>query len=326
MLIRLIEALPEHGAVAMLCKTMTARKVLKYFWKIDDGREVSIFRIDSKASFDVSVDACLFIVSGKFSQHKVATVYEDLSLSSNSFQFGFIDGALVSDVDLYRRYRHLDGETSAYRWRSGIKHDASKIMEFTRHGPYFENGLGESIELEDDYMYRLLKSSDIGNGRIDPRKWVLQTGEETSSISETAPKTWSYLNRHAQVLDNRRSSIYRNRPKFSIFGIGEYSFAPWKVAISGLYKSLSFVVVPPVKDRPVMLDDTCYSIPCSTEAEATLLCELLSSEPAVDFLRSLVFMDSKKPITVEILKRISFISIARTLGKLQSYSGVTQEG
>lgn len=33
MLVRLIEALPPDGAIAMLCKTMTARKVLRHFWK-----------------------------------------------------------------------------------------------------------------------------------------------------------------------------------------------------------------------------------------------------------------------------------------------------
>ena len=32
-IIRLIEALPSYGTVAMLCKTMTARKVLSHFWK-----------------------------------------------------------------------------------------------------------------------------------------------------------------------------------------------------------------------------------------------------------------------------------------------------
>jgi len=50
MLVRLIEALPSHGAIAMLCKTMTARKVLRHFWKTDGGREGSrLFHIDAKA-------------------------------------------------------------------------------------------------------------------------------------------------------------------------------------------------------------------------------------------------------------------------------------
>ncbi len=41
-----------------------------------------------------------------------------------------------------------------------------------------------------------------------------------------APKTWKYLLSHGEALDGRRSSIYQNRPRFSVFGIGRYSLAP----------------------------------------------------------------------------------------------------
>ena len=70
------------------------------------------------------------------------------------------------------------------------------------------------------------------------------------------------------MLDGRGSSIYRSCPPFSIFGIGEYSFAPWKVAISGFYKRLSFVAVAPLDGKPAMLDDTCYFLPCQTAGQA----------------------------------------------------------
>ena len=80
-----------------------------------------------------------------------------------------------------------------------------------------------------------------------PNRWMLVTqtcvGEETSTIRERAPRTWAYLEAHGAALDRRGSSIYRGRPRFSIFGVGEYTFAPWKVAISGFYKRLAFKVV-----------------------------------------------------------------------------------
>ncbi len=321
MLIRLIEALPQEGAVAMLCKTMTARKVLRYFWKNNGGRENSyLFQIDAKAEFDVSVDACLFITTGQVTGDRIATFFSDLDIQSKSTQFGFIDGDLVSDIAAYVRHRDFDGGSPAYTWRSGIKHDAVKIMEFTRNGPLLRNGLEETVDLEKELIYPLLKSSDLGNGRIIPRKCVLvtqhHTGDDTSIIESVAPKTWKYLISHGEALDGRRSSIYQNRPRFSVFGIGRYSFAPWKVAISGLYKSFRFVVVPPIDDRPVMIDDTCYSIPCHTEAETNLLFELLSSEPAIEFLSSLVFTDSKRPITIDVLRRLSIVEVARYLGRL----------
>ena len=322
MLIRLIEATPPNGAVAMLCKTMTARKVLRHFWKIAEGRKgARLFRIDARAFFAVAVDACLLFLTGVRTNERIATIYDDLCLKSPTRQFGLIDGDLVSNISTYRKLREFGSGSLTYTWRSGIKHDAAKIMEFTRQGVLYQNGLSEIVELEDHCLYPLLKSSDLGNGRVMPRKFVLvpqkNIGDDTSIIEHEAPKTWQYLLDHAATLDKRKSSIYKNRPRFSVFGIGTYSFSQWKVATSGLYKSFSFSVVPPSGNRPVMVDDTCYSIPCNTEAEAHLLRDLLSSKPALAFLRSLVFADAKRPITIDILRRISFVAVAQHLGRLE---------
>ena len=68
--------------------------------------------------------------------------------------------------------------------------------------------------------------------------------DETNIIREQAPQTWNYLLHHAAQLDQRKSSIYKGKPRFSIFGVGDYTFAPWKVAISGLYKTIHFAVIP----------------------------------------------------------------------------------
>ncbi|HSZ56547.1 MAG TPA: hypothetical protein VK797_12845 [Tepidisphaeraceae bacterium] len=321
MLVQLIEALPDDGAIAMLCKTMTARKVLRHFWKTQGGlRDSSLFHIDAKTEFDVAVDACLFFASGKRTSDRLATVYTGLDKASAATPFGLVDGTLVADLDAYRAHKSLGAGSSTHIWRSGVKHDAGSVMEFTRDGRKLVNGLGELVEIEGDYIFPLLKSSDLGNGRTAIRKAVLvtqrHTGDDTSEIRRSAPKTWAYLTRHAGILDDRKSSIYENRPKFSIFGIGPYSFAPWKVAISGLYKDISFVVVPPCDDRPVMVDDTCYFTPCRSQEEAELLFEMLASPAARDFLNSLIFRDSKRPITADLLRRLSLVELARELGKL----------
>lgn len=329
MLIRLIEALPPTGAIAMLCKTMTARKVLKHFWKTDGGRKDShLFNIDAKAEFDVSVDACLFFTTGKKISDRTAIVYADLDFESTQKRIGLIDGDLVSDIDRYEAHRHLDGGSSIYTWRSGIKHDASKVMEFTNKDGRLINGYGNAVDIEHEYVFPLLKSSDLGNGRIAIRKSVLvtqrNTGDDTSEIERKAPKTWAYLMKHADALDGRKSSIYQNRPRFCVFGIGSYSFAPWKVCISGLYKKISFALVTPSDGRPVMVDDTCYSIACSNQKEAELLYELLSSDEAAAFLNSLIFSDSKRPITVDVLRRLSIVELARDLGRINELQEVCQ--
>jgi hypothetical protein len=306
----------------MLCKTMTARKVLRHFWQTDSGREqAGLFLIDAKKHFNVSVDACLFFLRGRHCAERTATVYATLDAHKKLSEFGFIDGNLVSDVSSYKELLDLDGG-SPYTWRSGLKHDASDIMELTPETGHYVNGLNQTVEIESNYVFPLLKSSDIGNGRITPRRFVLvtqqSTGEKTDVIREVAPKTWAYLKAHADKLDSRRSSIYQNRPRFSIFGIGAYSFASWKVAISGLYNTFRFVVVSPEAGRPVMLDDTCYSIACGSKEEACLIADLLNSDTCQRFLRSLVFPDSKRPITTDVLRRLSLVALARRLGRLEA--------
>jgi len=138
-------------------------------------------------------------------------------------------------------------------------------------------------------------------------------GEDTHQIRRSAPKTWQYLQRHAELLDKRASSVYRNRPPFSVFGVGEYSFALWKVAISGFYKKLDFRVVGPHEGKPVVLDDTCYFIACKTRTEAFFIAQLLNSHIARDFFRAFLFWDEKRPITAGLLKRLDLLALAREL-------------
>jgi hypothetical protein len=321
MLVRLLQAL--HGrraAIAMLCKTATARKVLQHAWLngLDVGKS-SLHLIDASAEFGVSVDACLLYThTGIAESEPTATVYGSLSFDQPLKTFGLSAGKLVSDVETYRELRDLDGQE--YRkWRSGVKHDAAPVMEFTLANGSFVNGLGERYELEDDYIFPLLKSSDLANGRLWPTRFVLLTqrrvGDTTEMIRTAAPKTWQYLHDHADQLDQRGSSIYKNRARFSIFGVGAYSFSPAKVAISGLYKNLQFRALGGSGGKPIVVDDTCYFIPCASEQEAKFFAELLNSETARRFISALVFTDAKRPVTVDILKRIDLRRLAEHAGR-----------
>jgi hypothetical protein len=327
LILQLLGALPENAVFAMLCKTSTARKVLRHIWKTRDGLTDSrLYLINAKTSFGVAVDACLFTTTLRPTKERVAALYESLDAPIASRRLGLAGGDLVSDIDAYRRHQHFDGGNINYSWRSGVKHDASAIMELERDARFYRNALGEEVALEDTFVYPLLKSSDIGNGRSTPRKFVLVpqsfTGDDTTKIRDTAPRTWEYLNRHADVFAKRGSSIYKNRFPFSVFGVGSYTFAPWKVAISGLYKTFHFVLIPPLGNRPVLLDDTCYALSCRNEEEARLTHELLTSKPALEFLRSLVFTDSKRPVTADILRRLSISELAHELGRYETLESI----
>ncbi|MCY3019199.1 MAG: N-6 DNA methylase [Planctomycetota bacterium] len=321
MLIRLLEALGSRRAcVAMLCKTATARKTLRYGWL--NGLKIghcSIHAVDAQQHFGAAVVACLLIIhTGVAASACEAAVYPGLSFAMKTCSVGLAGKELVADVEEYRRFRDLDG-IAYYRWRSGVKHDAAQVMEFSQGGHGFVNGLGEELAIEPTYLFPLLKSSDLANNRLSPDRWVLLTqrcpGDETASIKACAPKTWEYLLRHADALDKRRSIIYERRPRFSVFGVGEYTFGPWKVAVSGLYKTCKFQVLGTWAGKPIVVDDTCYFVSCRLQKEARFVCDLLNSDVCQRFLRSIVFPDAKRPVTVDVLNRIDLNRLAERLGR-----------
>ena len=203
-------------------------------------------------------------------------------------------------------------------WRSGIKHDCSAVMELTKGKNGYINGLGETVHLEERYIYPLVKSSDVAKDNYQwNNRYMIVTqskiGESTDIIKNTSPNLWNYLESHQDCFTKRKSSIYKNKPAYSIFGVGNYTFKPFKVAVSGLYKKLQFVVLIPIMDKPVIPDDTVNFIGFDFEDEANTICELLSSNPAKQFFHSYIFWDSKRPITVHLLNKLDLNKLAKDL-------------
>jgi hypothetical protein len=322
MLWKLLEALHTHeGAMAVLCKTSVARKLLTRATR--KGLRLShaaMFLIDAQAHFGASVDACLlYCATGATSPRYDCDVFSGLNLSSRSSRIGYRDGALVSDLDTYDRLRDLRGE-SQKTWRSGIKHDCSKVMELRREDGVLLNGLGEVVSVEETCIYPLLKGSDVFHGRVTATDRLLlvtqqSIGENTTALRKIAPHTWMYLEAHAEAFGMRRSSIYADKTPYSIFGVGPYTFASWKVAVSGLHKEPHFRLVGPIDGKPVVFDDTCYFIPCETRQEATVLHAALDSQVARSFYRAMMFSDAKRPVTKALLQHLDLVALIRVIGE-----------
>lgn len=309
----------KNGILAVLCKTVVARKVLLYAWRNDlTVTSSSLYNLNAQKYFGVSVDACFLLVqTSRTSGRKECMVYDSLRSKQPTGVFGLREGMLVADIKSYEKWKCLVGK-GLLGWRSGIKHDCSKVFELRFDNNRFVNGFGESVDIEPEVLFPLLKSSDLA-AHMAPRRWLIvpqqRMDRNPNHLQVEAPKTWSYLMAHAHLLDKRMSLIYKNRPRFSVFGVGPYSFAPWKVAISGLYKKLDFRPVPPFQERPVVFDDTCYFFPCKSGREQDSLYELLMSTPAREFFSAFIFWDSKRPITAQILNLLDLGVLARVLGK-----------
>jgi hypothetical protein len=134
-------------------------------------------------------------------------------------------------------------------------------------------------------------------------------GEPTEYIKEIAPKTWNYLESHAKYLNSRKSKNYQKKPRFSIFGVGDYTFAPWKIAICGLYKKLEFRLISQIDNKQIVFDDTVYFLGFNDEKIARKNFELITSEQAISFYSSQIFWDEKRPIKSSILNSLNLTTL-----------------
>lgn len=316
-MLRMIEEFSDHnGTIAFICKNIVSRNIIKFLpqkqYKLYDIKSLTI---DAKKEFDVNCDASVFIAKmGKMPKSYFCEVADLDAPNLIKSKYGWVDNNFVSNIDLYESFKNLDGKCP-FTWRQGIKHDASKVMELKIDGNQLQNSLGEIVVVDSDLIYPLIKSSDIKSFETTfVRKMVLvpqkRTGEDTKYIQEQYPKTWRYLLDHMYYFERRKSKIYQNKYPFSIFGVGEYSFKPYKVAISGMYKKSLFSVLTPINEKTVMLDDTCYFLSFDNYERALLICTLLNSNPTQKFIKSVAFSDSKRVYTKDLLMRINLKNVS----------------
>ncbi len=305
-----------NGKMVFLIKNSVIKNLVQNLHKFNYTiSNIKTYRIDAKKYFNASVGASVFTCDFNQSDNDLTCEsYENLSDNTASVKFGWHNNKFSSDVDAYENSETYDGH-SPYEWRQGVKHDSAKVFELIKNDNHYLNGLHEHVEIEDDLVYGLIKSSDLKNDVVrDPRKYVIIPqrfiGEETSYLKKRYPKLFAYLSNHENLLNRRKSSIYRNKPKFSIFGIGEYSFKPYKIAISGLYKFPCFSIVLPENDKCLMLDDTCYFLGFDELEPALFTWSILTDKKAHNLLKSISFRDAKRPYTKEILMRIALDQIA----------------
>lgn len=317
---------PDRDVMAMLIKRATARKLMQRVWASGTHfSHLSLHPIDAKEEFGASVDACLFMAkrTNKTTTKQVCKEAISLGKPARKNALGWFDKKIVPDPVAAKSTYQLCGDSPTV-WRSGVKHDLSRVMELVQEGKTLRDQSGTAVDVEPDRVFPLAKGADIANGRVEclsRRVLITQRSmdEDTRDIANDLPKTWRYLQKNSKAFASRKSSIYKNRDPFALFGIGDYTFAKWKVAICGLYKRLTFSVVGPVHGKPVILDDTCYFLSMKTQRQAKLVASLLDSDLAAKYFNARIFWDAKRPITASTLRSLDLKRLADAEGKTAEY-------
>lgn len=291
--------------IIFLCKYNVACNIFEYLVKTGTyPAKINIVKFNAMQIFGIDSSSCILIIQFNENNGKIKScMVNNLNDSHDFYRIGIKNGKLYSNMD---DDIDIEGEC-CFEWRQGIKHDCVKVMELEKVGSEYKNKKGDTVELEENLLYPLLKSSNVKIPVVNESKQKIlitqhKLKEDTSYIREEYPLTWKYLERNKEYFDKRKSNIYQKAPDYSIFGIGDYTFKKYKVAISGFYKRGLFSLV--YNDKSMMLDDTCYYISFDDYDEAYVTMLILNSDVVQRFLKNIVFLDSKRPYTKKVLKRI----------------------
>ncbi len=318
-ILKLVNAYRDTDPViAMLCKTAVARNVFMELERAQvNYRACDMLEFDAFKVFGISAAACLLVIElGKSAAPAHVLRMFDFDRPDREKARLTRENDRLCRVSL-QNAPDFDGYCQ-FEWRQGIKHDCAKVMELNFKEGRLLNGLQESVQIENNLVFPLIKSSMFKTPVINSfSKYVpvpqKKPGQDTKWIKEKLPQTWAYLNAHKELFDRRKSIIYRGAPPFAVFGVGEYSFAKYKVGVSGFYKKPLFALLYSNDGRPVMTDDTAYFIPFDSYDLAYCAMLLLNSEKVQSFLLSIAFTDAKRPFTKKVLNRLDFAKITAAL-------------
>jgi hypothetical protein len=152
--------------------------------------------------------------------------------------------------------------------------------------------------IEPDLLYPLLRGRDVQRWHAEPSAFILMVqdparrrGMDEEELQTRYPRTYGYLKRFEPVLRQRAAfkryftrkerggKVIETGPFYSMFDVGDYTFAPWKVVWRYIAADFIVAVVGPHDDIPVIPNEKLMLVACDFAEEAYFLCAVLGSSP-----------------------------------------------
>jgi SAM-dependent methyltransferase len=155
--------------------------------------------------------------------------------------------------------------------------------------------------IEANLLFPAVRGRDIKRWNAEPEVYALiaqdpkkRVGYEEEWMRINLPRTFAYLHIFKGILLSRGSKVVRELAEkttfYTMYGIGEYTFAAYKVVWKRMANDLEAVVLSKVKtpigEKDAIPTDTTSLIPFTSEAEAHYVCAVLNSSPVRFFVRS----------------------------------------
>jgi len=193
------------------------------------------------------------------------------------------------------------------------------------------------VAVEPDLVYPLVRGRDVKKWFVgfEDRYIILPHDPKTAkplseiTIKTKFPNTYDYFNHFKKELEKR--SIHKlwgkNNPFYTVYDIGEYTFAPYKVvwktiagAITGKAVSFACAVVTPINGKPVIVDHSTILINTNDINEAYYLAGFLNSLLSRTIIASYSYELRQETHIVDFIKIPKFDPQDKTHNKIAELS------
>lgn len=157
--------------------------------------------------------------------------------------------------------------------------------------------------IEPELVYPLLRGRDVSRWQGEPSAYIILANrtDKLAGIAESEmklqhPKTFAYLKSFESQLRKRsgfKQYFKAADPFYSMYNVGPYTLAPWKVLWAEVGHTVRAGVCGPQKiedEKPALPDHTIVGVSCESKGEAHFICALLNSCPAQLAVRGYVVL------------------------------------
>lgn len=192
--------------------------------------------------------------------------------------------------------------------------------------------------IEPDLVYPLLRGRDVQRWRAEPSAHIILAnrtdklaGIPESEMKRRWPKTFAYLKQFEGDPKKPVRGTLRGRsgyrqyfkptdPFYSMYNVGPYTMAKWKVVWREQSSIFQAAFVGPMFKRVVLPDHKLMMVSCSSRQEADFLLAMLNSGPSLLAIHSYVISTSTSTHVLENVAVPQFSKTNRTHAHLAELS------
>lgn len=307
------EAAANRTAVFVCKKSKTpfSYPVPYYVWT--KTRKSSLFsRIDSKVGYDGARKLFIFAPSEDLKEvlrsvdiTELAAVPVDKSQPTSPWLTA--PKAALAGIQKTIGQSDYQAYAGACTWLNGVYW--IRILERLKDGKLLIENLYDvgkikvekvQMAIKPDLVYPLLRGRDVKRWQAEPSVYIILANrtDKLSGIPEADmkrrfPQTFAYFKKFEEQLRKRsgfRQYFKPTDPFWSMYDVGSYTLAKWKVVWPGqVAPSLRASVVNAYQNKPIICDQTSYFVGFDEKAHAHFFCAILNSSPIRRYYKAVAY-------------------------------------